>query len=191
MVCCSLLQIWPKFYHCNCCAVCTIVSYITAIYLESIAQRRPHMICRKHISLMKTPWHGNAFRITDPVGRQSVVDRWIPSKKDVYVFFNSLALRKFEWNFRCVIFKWILVIDGWSISCEIALIWMSLDFTDDQSTLVQVSPCWPRSLSPYGVTRPQWVDASLNKRASRLWFETSCHSMVFTVMCCIATSGNQ
>ena len=46
---------------------------------------------------------------------------------------------------------------------------MSLDFTDDQSTLVQVmawcrqatshylSQCWPRSLSPYGVIRPQWV----------------------------------
>ena len=62
------------------------------------------------------------------------------------------------------------MIDGWGISCEIALIWMSLDFTDNQSTLVQVmarcrkatshylSQCWPRSLSPYGVTRPQWVE---------------------------------
>ena len=71
--------------------------------------------------------------------------------------------------FRHIIFKQILVIDGWVISCEIALIWMSLDFTDDQSTLVQVmaccrqapshylSRCWLRSLSPYGVTRPQWV----------------------------------
>ena len=78
---------------------------------------------------------------------------------------NSLVPGKFEWNFRHVIFKQILVIDGWSISCEIALIWMSLDFTDDQSTLVQVmawcrlatshylSQCWPRSLSPCGVTR--------------------------------------
>ena len=59
--------------------------------------------------------------------------------------------------------------DGWGISCEIALIWMALDFIDDQSTLVQVmawcrqatshylSQCWPRSLSLYGVTRPQWV----------------------------------
>ena len=37
-----------------------------------------------------------------------------------------------------IIFKLILVIDGWGISCEIALIWMSLDFTDDQSTLVEV-----------------------------------------------------
>ena len=50
--------------------------------------------------------------------------------------FNSLAPRKFEWNFRNVIFKQILVIDGWGISCEIGLIWMSLDFTGDQSTLV-------------------------------------------------------
>ena len=49
---------------------------------------------------------------------------------------------------------------------------MSLDLTDNKSTLVQVmawcpqatslylSQCWPRSLSPYGVTRPQWVKFS-------------------------------
>ena len=73
-----------------------------------------------------------------------------------------------------VIFKQILVIDGWGISFEIALIWMSLDFTDDQSTLVQVmawcrqatshylSQSWPRSLLPYGVTRPQWVNSLYN-----------------------------
>ena len=66
-----------------------------------------------------------------------------------------------------VIFKHILVIDGWGIFCEIALIWMSLDSTGDQSTLVQVmawchqatshylNQCWLRS--PCGVTRPQWV----------------------------------
>ena len=47
---------------------------------------------------------------------------------------------------------------------------MSLDSTDDQSTMVQVmawchqatshylNQCWPRSLSPYGITRPQWVN---------------------------------
>ena len=55
------------------------------------------------------------------------------------------------------------------ISYEIAIRRMPLDLTDDKSTLVQVmawchqatshylSQCWPRSLSPYGVTRPQWV----------------------------------
>ena len=46
---------------------------------------------------------------------------------------------KFEWNFRYVISIWILRTDGWGITCEIALIWMSLDFTDDQSTLVQAT----------------------------------------------------
>ena len=51
---------------------------------------------------------------------------------------DSLALGKREWNFRHEIIKQILVIDGWGISCEMVLIWMSLDFTDDQSTLVQV-----------------------------------------------------
>ena len=81
---------------------------------------------------------------------------------------NSLAPGEFEWNFRYVIFKRILVIDGWDVSCEITVIWMSLNFTDDQSTVVQVmawcrqatrhylSQCWPRSLSPYGV-KPHWV----------------------------------
>ena len=68
-----------------------------------------------------------------------------------------------------VIFKWILVIDRWGISFEIALILMSLDCTDDQSTLLQamagcrqatshyLSQCWPRYMTPYDVTRPQWV----------------------------------
>ena len=88
--------------------------------------------------------------------------------------FNSLSTGKFEWNFGYVIFNQILVIDGWGISCKIALIWMSLDFTDDQSGLVQVmawchqatshylSQCWPRSTgkSLYGVSRPQWVKKS-------------------------------
>ena len=80
---------------------------------------------------------------------------------------NSLAPGKFQWNFRHVISRQILVIVGWGISCEIAIIWMALDFTDYQSTLVQVmawchqatshylSQCWPRSLSLYSVTRPQ------------------------------------
>ena len=77
-----------------------------------------------------------------------------------------------------VIFKQILVIDGWSICCEIALIWMSLDFTDDQLTLVQVmawchqatshylSQCWPRSLLPYGTIRPLWVNSSKASQCS-------------------------
>ena len=66
-------------------------------------------------------------------------------------------------------FEWLMV--DWGISCENTMIWMSLDFTDDQSTLVQgmawchqatshyLSHCWPRSVLPYGITRPQWANS--------------------------------
>ena len=70
---------------------------------------------------------------------------------------HPLAPGKFEWNFRYVIFKWIWMVDGWGTSCEIALIWMSLDFTDDQSTSHYLNQCWPRSPSPFGYTMQQWV----------------------------------
>ena len=87
----------------------------------------------------------------------------------VNTILNSLTPGKFEWNFRYVIFKQLLEIYGWGISWEIARWSMSLDFTDDQSTSVQVMAwcrqatshylrqCWPRSMSPYGVTRLQCV----------------------------------
>ena len=85
------------------------------------------------------------------------------------LFINSLAPERFQFNNRKVIFKLALVNGGWGISYEIALRWMPLDLTDDKSTLVQVmawcrqatshylSQCWPRSISPNGATRPQWV----------------------------------
>ena len=34
------MQIWPKYYNCNCCAAWTIVSYITEKYRESIVLRK-------------------------------------------------------------------------------------------------------------------------------------------------------
>ena len=61
--------------------------------------------------------------------------------------------------------KALWVIDGWDVAFEIAVRWISLDLTDDKSTLVQVmawchqatshylSQCWLRSMSPYGITR--------------------------------------
>ena len=71
------------------------------------------------------------------------------------------------------------MIDGWGFSCELDLRWISLDFTDYKSTLIQVmawcrqatshylSQCWPRSLSPYGVTRPQWVKVTTTSPRSQ------------------------
>ena len=62
---------------------------------------------------------------------------------------------------------------------------MTLDLTDDKSTLVEVMPwchqatshylgqCWPSFMSPYGVTRPQWVKISLVHTGS--WYIAACH----------------
>ena len=78
------------------------------------------------------------------------------------------------------------MIDGWGISCKIALICVSLDFIDGQSTLAQVmawcrqatshysSQCWPRSLSPYGVTRPQWVNVEYTPNHFHLCTASPC-----------------
>ena len=88
----------------------------------------------------------------------------------VITFLNSLAPGGFENIFQNVFFKLISWIDTLSNSCETALRSMPQNPSDDKSTLVQVmawcrqaashylSQCCPKSLSPYGVTRPQWVN---------------------------------
>ena len=48
MGCRSWVQTWPKFYHCNRCAVDTIVSYIIAIYRASIVTSNTEI--NNHIS---------------------------------------------------------------------------------------------------------------------------------------------
>ena len=113
--------------------------------------------------------HGRLQQILHMIwqSQQGISDGTVPTD-----WFDSLTPGRFEWNFGKVIFKLILVIVGWGISCETAFRCMSLDLTDGKSTLVQVMAwccqatshylrqCWPRSKSPYGVTRPQWVKTS-------------------------------
>ena len=112
------------------------------------------------------PSHQNPMVLITSEGRSLTFKRKDFSCLGHHLSVNSLAPGKFAWNFRQVIFKQISVIDSWDISCEIALIWISVDFTDYRATLIQVmasgrqatshylSQCWPRYLSPYGVTRP-------------------------------------
>ena len=94
-----------------------------------------------------------------------------PVCQSIYVLpsLNSLAPGRFQFNLRKVILKLTSVNGGWGVSYEIALRWIPQDLTNDKSTLVQamaccrqatshyLSQCWPRSMSPNGVTRPQWV----------------------------------
>ena len=104
-------------------------------------------------------------------------------------------LKYLKWNISWVIFKPILVINCSGVFREIALRWMSQDFTDDKSTLVQVmawcreatshylSQCWPRSMSPYGVTRPQWVNSlDAGKCGSNFKSEISEHMLGINFM---------
>ena len=84
-------------------------------------------------------------------------------------FVNSLAPGRYINNLESVIFKHMFRIKFMNISCKIALRSVPQNLTNGKSTLVQViawccqatrhylSQCWPKSMSPYSVTRPQWV----------------------------------
>ena len=99
----------------------------------------------------------------------------------IFILVNSSTPGSFWWNWREVIFKLILVIYGWGICCEIALRWLSLHFTDGKVTLVQVMAwchqatshyecqCWPNSMLPNEVTKPQWV-----KSLQLIWRSGNC-----------------
>ena len=82
---------------------------------------------------------------------------------------NSFAPGRPGCHFKTAIFNLVLLIGFFRFSNDNAPKWMPWDLTDDKSTLAQVmaccltalshylSQCWPSSMSPYGVTRPQWV----------------------------------
>ena len=111
---------------------------------------------------MQSPWHFTkyALNVRHASHTHCLDGLW---------YLNSLAPGGFENIFQNVFFKLISWIDTLSNSCETALRSMPQNPSDDKSTLVQVmawcrqaashylSQCCPRSLSPYGVTRPQWV----------------------------------
>ena len=85
---------------------------------------------------------------------------------------KSLAPGGFDYSLKLVNFKLISTINIWSIFSVKLLSGECHNTTDHYSTLVQVmawcpqatshylSQCWPRSLLPYDVTRPQCVNLS-------------------------------
>ena len=103
-------------------------------------------------------WHPSESNFT--AHAQATFEVMATPPRDQWV--NSLAPGRFYQSFSLVVFKFILAIDGWDISHEISSKWMSLDLTDDNSTLVQLmawcrqatshylSQCWPRSVAIWG-----------------------------------------
>ena len=100
---------------------------------------------------------------------------WVSSKKDgtpvhQYLTHWSLGDVTLIWK---VLFKPIIQNSILRNCCGIALRWMPQNLTNAKSTMVQVmawcrqatshylSQCRPMSMSPYGVTRPQWVKIPL------------------------------
>ena len=82
---------------------------------------------------------------------------------------NSLAPRRYDHNLKLAIFNFISRIGNLSISHEIAEVntrrpqWWSVNIGSGNglvqlgNKLLPSSQCWPRSMSPYGITRPQQV----------------------------------
>ena len=82
---------------------------------------------------------------------------------------NSLAPGRSECDSKNGIFNLVLLTGVFRSSHDNALQWTPQDLTDDKSTLVHVmawcrqaishylNQCWLSPLSPYGITRPQWV----------------------------------
>ena len=85
-----------------------------------------------------------------------------------FIHNNSLAPGKFGNNYKYVTFNLSLRLHMISNYCEVVFRKMPQPLTDDRSTLVQVmawclqatshylSQWWPRSMSPYRITRLQW-----------------------------------
>ena len=83
---------------------------------------------------------------------------------------NILAPGRCGSIFKSIIFKCLLQSSSLDTRCEIAFGWMPQNITVDWSKLIEVmvwcrqttnhclNRCWPRFLSPYGITRPQRVN---------------------------------
>ena len=89
-----------------------------------------------------------------------------------YMYF-SLAPERCDRNSKSVISEYMLEIKFMNTFCGIALMFRPGNIFDEKSTLLQVmawclqapshylSQCWPGSMSPYDVNRPQWINLQL------------------------------
>ena len=82
-----------------------------------------------------------------------------------------------------IIFK--LIILNCSTRHEITFRWMPQNLTYEkchQARSHYLNQCWPRSMSPYGITRPQWV-----KEAIFSWNIKPCPHTWAVMVCCKST----
>ena len=97
-----------------------------------------------------------------------------------------------EDNFKCIFFN-----ENDRIPTQISLRFIARSPIDnkqhwfrwwlgaEQATSHCLSQCWPRSLSPYGVTRPQWVNQQSSTRVNSLAPERCGSNFTSVVFKCI------
>ena len=85
-------------------------------------------------------------------------------------------------------------------SYKIAIRWMPQNTFDDKSTLTQViawcrqatsyylSQCWYRSMLPYGITRPQWVNSL--RPSDAIWRQRSGSTLAQVMACCLTAPSH-
>ena len=103
---------------------------------------------------------------------KDMISLMMPSRWNVNVLY-LLSPERYCGNFKCVILQHVCnMFDISSFFSEIAFRIMPQDLSDDKLTLVQVmawchqatshylsqSQCWPRSMLPFVITRPQWAN---------------------------------
>ena len=143
-----------------------ILSPYCCVYVKYWSQSDKHVeiLHRKHCPLswntssQRCSWKWRNMPLCSVAYRYSAFGIVSFDSIDKSMYFNSLAWEIWMKVLICNL-QGILMIDGQGIFCEIALIWMSVDFTDDQSTLVQVM-AWCR----------QWtiVDQDLQRHMASL-----------------------
>ena len=96
----------------------------------------------------------------------------------------------------------VWVIDVWCVSCKIILRWIAPTLIQDESTLVLVmawcrqaashclSQCWPRLMSPFGVTRPQCVDVTLIMMCTVIMIVIMVSLLHYLISCTNLTKGH-
>ena len=111
-----------------------------------------------------------------------------PHLADIFTAFSFILIQMFNCFFG---FNVLWVIIGTSYGVMLNQRWHSSTLVQGMAWWRQVtshylSQCWPRSMSPYSTTRPQWV----NKPKNRLiWFLTwnydiSCVEIFVSIMLC-------
>ena len=154
VMCLSWVQIKPKFYQCNCCAVCTIVSYITAIYTVYSIMKWIQYFCGQ-------PWQSQPswapFSAAQPVYTWITIKSW-KVMWNQHIQGLNIKAHILQISFSQA-FHSIKVFRFWSIFYWSLFLWVQkkkwgteIMAWHHQATSHYLWQCVLNSMMPYGIT---------------------------------------